>query len=204
MFISQVYMDKGKRDTARALYNRNILHGAIERCFHGDRQHPLWRIDDKGDKVVLLVVSCEKPDFTSFVTQFGFVEAEPQTKSYDRFLENGINQGETLHFHITANPTIKKNGKRIPLNRNSTEIQNYCAYDWIRDRLKNNGAELINGNVSAYRKYKAKKDDNMITFVSADFDGVLRVKDREKFVSALIHGIGHEKAYGCGLLTVAR
>jgi CRISPR system Cascade subunit CasE len=42
-----------------------------------------------------------------------------------------------------------------------------------------------------------------ITFDTARFDGVLRVTDVDRLRHALTHGIGHQKAFGCGLLTLA-
>lgn len=37
-----------------------------------------------------------------------------------------------------------------------------------------------------------------------DFDGVLKVTDPERFLAALAAGFGRAKAYGCGLMLVAR
>ena len=41
-----------------------------------------------------------------------------------------------------------------------------------------------------------------ITMARAQYDGVLRVTDADRFRYALVNGIGHEKAFGCGLLTI--
>lgn len=204
MYISRVYLDRRRHTTAKALYNRNILHGALEQCFVGERQHPLWRIDEVGNNICLLVLSREAPNFASFVEQFGVSGMQAQTKSYDAFLEHGIMQGEIMRFRITVNPTIKKDGKRIPLNMNRTEKQQYCASDWLRDRLIKNGAELIRGDISNYRRNKINNGQKNITLVSADFDGYIKIIDREKFVLALANGIGHGKAYGCGMISVMR
>ena len=204
MYISQVFLDTRKHDTARALYNRNIMHGALERCFEGERQHPLWRIDKRAGIYLVLVVSKTVPDFTNFISQFGVSGIQPQTKSYDAFLTSGIRQGEIMRFHITANPTIKKNGKRIPLNLKRTEHQKYCASDWIKDRLLNHGAELITVDISAFESHKIRSEQKNIVMVSADFDGYLKVIDRDKFEDALKNGIGHGKAYGCGMLSVMK
>jgi len=204
MFISQIYLDRGKHDTARALYNRNILHGAIEQCFHGERQHPLWRIDSNGGRLSVLVVSKDVPDFSLFEKQFGISGVPPQTKSYDDFLKKSVSQGEIMRFHITANPTIKKDGKRIPLNMRPTSKQKYCASDWFSDRLESHGAKIISGEITSYDTHRIKKEKNTITMVTADFDGYLKVVNRVKMVEALSNGIGHGKAYGCGMITVMR
>lgn len=41
-----------------------------------------------------------------------------------------------------------------------------------------------------------------ITLARAQYDGVLRVIDADALRYALIHGVGHGKAFGCGLLTL--
>ena len=202
MYISRVYLDERKHDTARAMYNLEILHGAIEQCFHGDRQHPLWRIDQSGEKFFIIMVSNDSPDFTVFSEQFGAEGTPPQVKNYDLFLQKGFREGDILRFHLTVNPTIKKDNKRIPLNMNKTEKQAYCAMDWLGDRLRANGAELVSAQNSAYGHRKIMGKDKKITLVTATFDGSLKVMDMGKFSKALISGIGHGKAYGCGLISV--
>ena len=42
-----------------------------------------------------------------------------------------------------------------------------------------------------------------MTLVRAQYDGVLRVTDANALRHALACGIGHGKAFGCGLLTLA-
>ncbi len=42
-----------------------------------------------------------------------------------------------------------------------------------------------------------------ITITTARYDGVLRITDAPQLRQALTHGIGHAKAFGCGLLTLA-
>lgn len=108
MYISRVYLDGRKHDTARAMYNLGIFHGAIEQCFHGERQHPLWRIDQSGENLFIIMVSNDSPDFTVFSEQFGVEEIPPQVKDYDLFLQKGFHEGDILRFHLTVNPTIKK------------------------------------------------------------------------------------------------
>jgi len=59
--------------------------------------------------------------------------------------------------------------------------------------------------VSNRHRYDLRKAEGSkpITLVTAQFDGVLEVTDSERLRHALTHGIGHGKAFGCGLLTLA-
>ena len=61
------------------------------------------------------------------------------------------------------------------------------------------GASL---SVEAYTQHRGK--DAKLRFSSVDFAGDLTVFDPDKFAVALTQGIGHAKAFGCGLLLVRR
>jgi CRISPR system Cascade subunit CasE len=55
---------------------------------------------------------------------------------------------------------------------------------------------------SETRKFRSQ--GKTVTFEAATFEGVLRITDAESLVRAMRNGVGREKAYGCGLLTLAR
>ncbi len=42
-----------------------------------------------------------------------------------------------------------------------------------------------------------------VTLTTVTYDGILQITDADAFRRALTNGIGHAKAYGCGLLTLA-
>lgn len=52
--------------------------------------------------------------------------------------------------------------------------------------------------VAGYTKHRGRRGE--IRFTSVDFSGVLVVADPVALASALSNGIGHAKAFGCGLL----
>lgn len=56
--------------------------------------------------------------------------------------------------------------------------------------------------VDAYTQHRGKND--RLRFSSVDFAGELTVLDGTNFGQALARGIGHAKAFGCGLLLVQR
>lgn len=57
-------------------------------------------------------------------------------------------------------------------------------------------------SVEAYSQHRGK--DEKLRFSSVDFAGELTVLDADKFSATLSQGIGHAKAFGCGLLLVRR
>ena len=90
--------------------------------------------------------------------------------------------------------------------------QKHCA-EWLDGVAKRNGFEiaLTDENepqhmlqVDAYEQSKAGKRDHNIRFSAVDFSGELLVTNPELFQRALFNGLGHVKAFGCGLLLVRR
>ena len=91
-------------------------------------------------------------------------------------------------------------------------VQKNCAR-WLEGVAQRNGFEIALTNeatpqqilqVDAYTQNKAGKRDRLINFSSVDFSGELLVTNPDLFQSALLNGIGHAKAFGCGLLLVRR
>ena len=91
-------------------------------------------------------------------------------------------------------------------------VQQHCA-EWLAGAAKRNGFEIAPTDeevpqrklqVDAYEQSKAGKRDHNIRFSAVDFSGELLVTNPELFHLALCNGIGHAKAFGCGLLLVRR
>lgn len=89
-------------------------------------------------------------------------------------------------------------------------VQKHCA-EWLDGVAKKNGFEIALTDdgapqlqIDSYGQNKAGKRDHDIRFSAVDFSGELLVTKPELFQKALFNGIGHAKAFGCGLLLVRR
>jgi CRISPR system Cascade subunit CasE len=91
-------------------------------------------------------------------------------------------------------------------------VQKHCA-EWLDGVAKRNGFEIALTDeeepqrklqVDAYEQSKAGKRDHNIRFSAVGFSGELLVTNPELFHLALFNGVGHAKAFGCGLLLVRR
>jgi CRISPR system Cascade subunit CasE len=91
-------------------------------------------------------------------------------------------------------------------------VQKHCT-EWLDGVAKRNGFEIALTNeeepqpkllIDAYEQSKAGKRDHNIRFSTVDFSGELLVTDPELCQLALFNGLGHAKAFGCGLLLVRR
>jgi len=82
------------------------------------------------------------------------------------------------------------------------ELVEKSCIDWLQSRAGNHGFTVTTASVDAYQQNKAGKRD--IRFSTVDFSGELLVIDPELFQKALFNGLGHARAFGCGLLLVKR
>lgn len=190
MFITQVQLDINNHLIYKKLTSLDAYHTFVEDAFPAEkllkiRKRHLWRLD--GTK--LLIISEDKPDITG-LSQFGQV----QTKNYSSFLEN-LSLNRTYKFRLVANPlnsSIKN--RRIPCHGNKER------YEWLEKQAERFGFKIIDANVTNYKENHIQKYN--FTVKTVDFEGLLQIADLEKFKQALTAGIGHQKAYGCGMLTV--
>lgn len=91
-------------------------------------------------------------------------------------------------------------------------VQKHSAV-WLDGIAKRNGFEIALTDeeepqhklqVDTYEQSNAGKRDHNIRFSAVDFSGELLVSNPEQLHIALLNGIGHAKAFGCGLLLVRR
>jgi CRISPR system Cascade subunit CasE len=127
-----------------------------------------------------------------------------------------------LRFRLRANPTRRVSqkcssekssghGKRVELNKEEDQIE------WLKRKAENAGFQLLAvrinpdaPNVRALPEDKSRGWRNRegrkqgLTFGSVLFEGKLAITDAERFQATLANGIGSGKAYGFGLLSIAR
>lgn len=208
MYLSRIALDDSNRKTMRALASPQLMHGAVEQSFSGDRQRRLWRVDWLKGKCYLLVLSEDRPDFTELMKQFGSLDVDPawETKDYAKLLDR-LQIGQTWQFKLKANPvrSVKEKdaaGRGKVVAHVTPEQQK----QWLIKRAEECGFSISPHTFDVVHTHwmKFNKGGCEVTLRAATFEGVLTVTDAARFKEALLLGIGRAKAYGCGLLTVVR
>lgn len=205
MYLSRVEIDIFSKKNIKSLYNLGAYHSWVEDCFPDEkiehiRSRKLWRIDKLFNKYFLLIVSEKKPNF-EILEKYG-VKGTAESKEYDKFLEN-LKNGMRAKFRIVLNPVIskktddsEKRGRIFP----HTTIKYQLKY--LEDRAEKNGFILEDCNIVSRSMETLKKENKNNNFVKVAYEGILCIKDVEKFRNTLKKGIGKEKAYGFGMLTI--
>jgi len=164
----------------------------------------LFRVEkqQKGFGTEILIQSMQKPIRTDSACH---VKA-------NREYNLSLKKGQRLRFRLRANPTkkisdqkgrINKKGEikkcRVPLIREEEQK------DWLERKLANIcslDALIIHREVPLYfRKHKEQRSGKILTVL---FDGILGVEYPSAFVDMIKMGIGPAKAFGCGLISLAR
>lgn len=142
--------------------------------------------------------------------------------------------GQVFSFRLRANPTKRianvtdgkgdLKGKRVGLLREEEQIEWLMRKGQECEKGKPGGFEILmseiedrNGNVQLVPRVNIRREGKIkgrkkkggsplydMTHLSVRFDGLLRVTDADAFRKTLARGIGPGKAFGFGLLSVAR
>ncbi|GFZ26131.1 type I-E CRISPR-associated protein Cas6/Cse3/CasE [Lactobacillus corticis] len=205
MYLSRVKINDQNRRLLKDLNHAGAYHNWVEHCFPEEieqqkRLRHLWRIDYLSGERYLLVLSENKPDLRQ-MEKYG-VPGTAMTKDYSKFLDN-LTTGMPYQFRFTGNPVHRvapADGGRSKTYPHVTVAQ---QMEWLSDRSELNGFKLHEFNVVNRQKVMLRHHNSRPVKLSCvSFEGMLEITDLNKFKAALINGIGREKSYGMGLLTV--
>ncbi|MGQ9576444.1 MAG: type I-E CRISPR-associated protein Cas6/Cse3/CasE [Thermoguttaceae bacterium] len=182
-----------------------------------DRQSGfLFRIDPlPGQHPVIVVQSSLEPDWDYAFHNAGFLLAQPpEVQPYDPT----FSQGQRLRFRLLANTVYRARQasrevsgqlvdprwveKRLPVPATESALRN-----WLERRAGPAGfrVEQIEVCRLGYVYAGRRPDQTLCRFRSTLYEGTLQVLDPEVFLAqAVIGGIGPAKAFGFGLLSLAR
>ncbi len=227
MFFSRVFLNPLRRATREWVSSPQRLHAAVLGGFPGPAHgRTLWRLDQGDHRLELIVVSPDPPDLSHLAEMGGWAPHPPEIADYRPFLD-GITAGANYHFRIRAN-TVRstksgvdagKRGRVINVGSRDSQEQWFVARAQDagfhipsdkHDLTATDGTPIARRNLALTRRetmrFTKKAGDRVVpvTLATAQFDGRLQVDDPVVLRAALTNGIGRGKAYGCGLLTLAR
>ncbi|WP_281492764.1 type I-E CRISPR-associated protein Cas6/Cse3/CasE [Leptospira meyeri] len=104
---------------------------------------------------------------------------------------------------VSKDQREKLKSKRIEIYKENEQV------DWLKRKGEQSGFQILNLQFDKGEKESAsKKTDGRIIhdidLLSVTFSGILRVTNKEDFKHAYCNGIGSGKAFGCGMLLLAR
>lgn len=221
--FSRVRLNPTRRHTRRLIASPQSMHAAVLGSHPAgvecDEGRVLWRIDQKAShSIELLVVSPTTPDFTGIVEQAGWPTVETwDTTAYLPFLAR-LARGQRWRFRLVANPV-----RSLPVEGGRGRVVPHLTVahqeSWFMARTESwgfrvpertdGGVALATGGRHTSEFTRASPDGEpirrgQVSITRAEFEGILEVEDADLLRFSLTHGMGRAKAYGCGLMTLAR
>ncbi|WP_329097247.1 type I-E CRISPR-associated protein Cas6/Cse3/CasE [Streptomyces sp. NBC_01439] len=232
MHLTRFRINTARLGARSLLASPQRLHAAVMSSFAGalpsdtDRPRPLWRLDRNAKAEVLLyIVSEERPDLTNLVEQAGWpTTAAWETYEYGTFLA-GLRTGDAWAFRLTANPVHHIRRKEGEPTKRTAHVGPRHQMGWLLARQEAAGFRILTTPPEQRRlpqgdeyqlavrdehRHRFEKADpvggraNRVPLVTVTFDGRLEVTDPDALRRTLTLGLGKAKAYGCGLMTLAK
>ncbi|XVU29157.1 type I-E CRISPR-associated protein Cas6/Cse3/CasE [Actinoplanes sp. CA-054009] len=218
MFLTRFQINPARRGARKLLSSPQAMHAGVRAAFAQPEDYELagsrtlWRLDTPTTATVYLyVVSPGRPDLTHLVEQAGWPTTSAwDTREYDPLLAT-LRPGQRWAFRLTANPV--HSGRKTPESKETQRfgyLREAEQEEWLLKRAARCGFTVATQrdgrpNLRLHRKQNQsfKRGAHSVTLTTVTYDGVLEVTDGDSFRAALVNGIGHAKAYGCGLLTLA-
>lgn len=218
MYLTRFRVNTARRGARSLLASPHKMHAAVRAAFPTPEEYEnpsgrtLWRLDSPAPATVhLYITSPGRPDLTHLVEQAGWPTIDTWDVRDYRGLLGSLAAGQQWAFRLTANPT--RNGRKSP---ESPETQRFGRLreaeqiEWLTSRAERHGFTVRDQrdggpNLRVHRRETVafQRAQRTVTLVTATYDGVLEIRDAAAFRRTLTGGLGHAKAYGCGLLTLA-
>jgi len=224
VFLTKIDLAPERRLARKYLGSPQAMHAVVMSVTGGhDGNGPgrvLWRVD-RGVTTALYVLSPLEPDCSQLVAEAGTAGTQARTLDYSPFLAS-LDAGQLWAFRLAANPSYSASRGPGVRGQRYGHVTVEQQRQWLMDRVPRFGFELMpvdhadgegtdEAVLVAYRErpvFNRRRPGgegcDRVTINRTVYEGVLRVTDPEPLRRALIAGIGRSKAYGCGLMTLAR
>lgn len=203
MYLTRLILDPRSSQARRDLADAYDMHRTLSRAFvMGNVEHPnrfLWRLERDTNPWTHPTVLVQSRDAGGWEVLQGVPDylqkpAESKRVELDRHVQEGV-----YRFRLMANPTVTRLGKRYGLMDEELQLE------WLKRQGARHGFAVKSGVVSATDLLESRRKPGVnITVQQVCFEGVLEVLEPHDVRKALLDGIGPAKAFGCGLLSLAR
>ncbi|MCQ4326925.1 type I-E CRISPR-associated protein Cas6/Cse3/CasE [Stutzerimonas stutzeri] len=203
MYLTRLTLDPRSAQARRDLADAYEMHRTLARVFVTDEHSAparfLWRLEAGSSAwatPVVLVQSTLAGDWSALQVLPNYLQREIESKPLK--FETWVEGGARYRFRLQANPTVTRQGKRYGLAGEQEQLA------WLNRQGERHGFGIEAALVTASDVLASRKGDSCISLQRVCFEGRLQVRELTAFSRALLQGIGPGKAFGCGLLSVAR
>lgn len=207
MYLSRLILNPRSRRAQSESADPYQLHRTVMRAFPETLppdERVLFRLDTDRQSGVftLLVQSLYEPQWDWLANGYGAGylldlpdQSNPGVKEFDPLFS--IEQ--QLIFRLRANPTVKRDGKRIAVIHEEDQIA------WLQRKAQQGGfiVQSVRVQSQGYARGHTRQG-NALTLNAVQYEGILQVTEPDAFWYSVANGIGSAKGMGFGLLSLAR
>ncbi|TVT59214.1 MAG: type I-E CRISPR-associated protein Cas6/Cse3/CasE [Azoarcus sp. PHD] len=206
MYLSKLVLDPNHAQARRDLANPYEMHRTLSRVYADSPDSKaarfLWRLEHSGDRAAdegatVLLQSASAGHWQNLQGMPGYTRnlAPDKPVQLDQLLEVGRN----CMFRLACNPTVTRAKKRYGLERDEDQLE------WLTRQGAQHGFTPTRIRIARSERisFRQGRAGHRITVQVVQFDGLLKVVDPERIGLALVQGIGHAKALGLGMLSIA-
>ena len=224
MFLTKIDLAPERRLARKYLGSPQAMHAVVMGATGGNigdgPGRVLWRVD-RGTTTALYILSPLEPDCSQLVAEVGAAGTQARTLDYSPFLAS-LDAGQLWAFRLAANPSYSASRGPGVRGQRYGHVTVEQQRQWLVSRTAGYGFELVpvadtdpdraDSVVVVVRRERPVFNRNRpnegghdrVTINRTVYEGVLHVTDAEVLRRVLVTGIGRSKAYGCGLMTLAR
>jgi CRISPR system Cascade subunit CasE len=204
MYLSRLTLDPRHPLARRDLGDAYEMHRTLTRAFVDNASTPpqrfLWRLEPCFDGTVSssLLVQSETLANWSVLDSFpGYALQVQGNKTVD--VNQLVQAGQRYRFRLLANPTVTRDGKRHGLGKEEDQLA------WLTRQGGKNGFTVMACLRASNERLQTRrgKSGDRVTLQTVLLEGTLQAVDTHALRLALCQGLGHGKALGLGLLSLA-
>jgi CRISPR system Cascade subunit CasE len=203
MYLTRLRLEPRSAQARRDLSDAYQMHKSLTRAFAADEaskpERFLWRLETMGhdwSNPIVLVQSNQVADWSSLEARPQYLKQPAETKALAP--EQFIQAEADYRFRLLANPTVTRDGKRYGLASEDEQLA------WLARQGEKHGFDLKAVWISSSDIANMRKASMSMQVQRTGFEGVLHVLQSDLLIQALAAGVGPAKAFGCGLLSLAR
>lgn len=223
MYLSKLTINPYSREFRRDNADIQHMHRTVMSAYPDlpDDQSPrqthrvLWRLDEARRGPVLLVQSLTKPDWTDLPEDY--LTEPAQTRSLQPVLD-AVKAGGRYAFRLTTHVTrtIHPDGEpgnsgkaiRVPRRDPADQIAWLARQGerlgFVIPMASNGQPDVVPSPRPPQSGRRPGQKGMLVRIEPLRYDGHLVITNPTTFAEALQDGIGRSRAYGCGLITLAR
>jgi len=177
------------------------MHRTLARAFAVDEEslpRVLWRLelDATWTNPEVMVQAMQPGNWAVLEALSGYLARPAESKKI--MLGDLLRSGDRYRFRVRANPTVYRSGRRFGLVGEDHQVS------WLEKKGAQHGFQVESSLVTGTEVLRAFKRSKPVTLRAVTFDGYLKCTDVSLLENAIANGVGRGKAFGMGLLSVAR